>query len=194
MVLSFFYASSPSLLDLLISMNTYKLIEYRFIDDGINHPQLWPINLLNKNMETRMNMQQIEPLGYKSLFPVEKFLSTSRLTTVHKDLIKIRASQINGCAYCLNLHTREAREAGESEKRIYLLNAWRETSLFNEEEKSILALTEEITLISNHVSDATYQTAAKLFDEHYLAQIILCVVAINAWNRIAITTRLQPEG
>ncbi len=145
-------------------------------------------------METRINMQQIEPLGYKSLLPLEKFLSTSKLTHIHKDLIKIRASQINGCAYCINAHTREARDAGESEKRIYLLNAWRETSLFTEEERAILALTEEITMISNHVSDITYQTARKLFDEAYLAQIILAVVAINAWNRIAITTRLQPEG
>ena len=139
-------------------------------------------------------MQQIDPLGYKSLFPLEKYLSTSSLTPIHKDLIKIRASQINGCAFCINRHTKEARDAGESEKRIYLLNAWRDTSLFTDEERAILALTEEITLISNHVSDATYQSAAKLFDEHYLAQIILCVIAINAWNRIAITTRLEPEA
>lgn len=78
---------------------------------------------------------------------------------------------------------------GETEQRIYLLNAWKETNLYTEEEQSILALTEEVTLITNHVSDATFDRAAKLFDENYLAQIIMAIVTINAWNRIAITSR-----
>lgn len=144
-------------------------------------------------MERRMDMEHLEPLGYKSLFPLEKYLSTTKLTQSHKDLIKIRASQVNGCAFCINRHTREAREHGESEKRIYLLNAWKETNLFTPEERAILALTEEVTLISNHVSERTYRDAAAIFDEHYLAQIIFSIIAINAWNRIAITTQIQPE-
>jgi len=144
-------------------------------------------------MEPRINILKVEPQGYKSLLPLEKFLSTSKLSVTHKNLIKIRASQINGCAFCLNMHTREAREAGETEKRIYLLDAWREAEQFSEKEKALLALTEEVTLIRHHVSDATYQAAAKFFEPDHLAQIILCIVAINAWNRIAITTQLPPQ-
>lgn len=144
-------------------------------------------------MEKRINISQLEPDAYKALFPLEKYLATSKLSATHKNLIKIRASQINGCAYCINMHTKEGKIAGETEQRMYLLNAWRETDLYTQEEKAILALTEEVTLIAQHVSDATYQNAASLFDEHYLAQIIMAIVAINAWNRIAITTRLQPQ-
>ncbi|WP_313807174.1 carboxymuconolactone decarboxylase family protein [Flavobacterium sp.] len=144
-------------------------------------------------MTTRINMYETEPEGYKAMLGLEKYLSESKLTPIHKELIKIRASQINGCAYCINMHTTDARTMGETEQRIYLLNAWRETSLFNEEEKAILALTEEVTLIQNHVSEATYQEAAKHFDENYLAQIIMMIVTINAWNRIAIATGLQVD-
>jgi AhpD family alkylhydroperoxidase len=143
-------------------------------------------------MDKRINIQLTEPDGYKTLFPLEKYLSNTKLSVDHKNLIKIRASQINGCAYCIDLHTKEARAAGETEARIYLLNAWRETSFYTAEERALLALTEEVTLISNHVSDETYQAAAKLFDANYLAQAIMAMVAINAWNRIAITTQLQP--
>ncbi|ESU27058.1 alkylhydroperoxidase [Flavobacterium limnosediminis JC2902] len=142
-------------------------------------------------MTTRINMQQTEPGAYNALLGLEKYLAESKLNPIHKELIKIRASQINGCAFCINMHTTDARKMGETEQRIYLLNAWRETSLFTEEEKAILALTEEVTLIQNHVSDATYQAAAKLFDENYLAQIIMMIVTINAWNRIAIATGLE---
>jgi AhpD family alkylhydroperoxidase len=144
-------------------------------------------------METRINILQVEPEAYKAMYGLEKYIATSTLHPTHKELIKIRASQINGCAYCINMHTKDARQLGETEQRIYLLNAWRETQLFTEEEKAILALTEEVTLITNYVSDATYQNAAKLFGENYLAQVIMMIVTINAWNRIAITTELQPE-
>jgi AhpD family alkylhydroperoxidase len=155
--------------------------------------QFYEIIKTEKSMELRIDMEQLEPLGYKSLYPLEKYLTTTKLTQRHKDLIKVRASQVNGCAFCINRHTREARAHGESEKRIYLLNAWKDTTLFTPEERAILALTEEVTLISNHVSEITYRNAAALFDEHYLAQIVFCIIAINAWNRIAITTQIQPE-
>jgi alkylhydroperoxidase family enzyme len=90
------------------------------------------------------------------------------------------------------MHTKDARKAGETEQRIYALNAWRDTPFFSEEERAILALTEEVTLISNHVKDETYQQAAKVLDETYLAQVILAIITINAWNRIGITTNLIP--
>ncbi|WP_313533349.1 carboxymuconolactone decarboxylase family protein [Sphingobacterium athyrii] len=105
-------------------------------------------------------------------------------------MIKIRASQINGCAFCINMHTSDALKQGETAQRIFLLNAWKETGLFTEEEKTILAITEEVTLISqNGLSEETYRQAEQLFNENQLAQIIVAVVTINAWNRIVISTR-----
>lgn len=143
-------------------------------------------------MKHRINIQKIEPTAYAAMFNLEKYLGTTKLTNIQKELIKIRASQINGCAFCLDMHTKDARKYGETEQRIYLLNAWKETTLFTEEEKAILALTEEVTLITKGVSDETYQNAAKYFDEQTLAQIIMAIVTINGWNRIAITTQMQP--
>jgi len=143
-------------------------------------------------MANRINIGKIEPAGYKTLFGLDKFIESTPLTTTHKDLIKIRASQINGCAYCIDLHTKDARKAGETEQRIYALNAWRETPFFTEEERVILALTEEVTLIANHVSDKTYEAAASLLGDTYLAHVIFAIITINAWNRIGISTGMQP--
>src|ERR1700712_2373384 len=106
-------------------------------------------------MKTRINIEKVEPAGYKAVLGMEKYIESTSLTRIHKDLIKIRASQINGCAFCIDMHTKEARKAGETEQRIYSLNAWRDTTFFSEEERVILALTEEVTLISNHVNDET---------------------------------------
>lgn len=142
-------------------------------------------------MKPRIPIPTAAPEAYKAMLNLEKYISTTALTPVHKELIKIRASQINGCAHCINMHTIDARKYGITEQRIYLLSAWRDTDIYSEEEKAILALTEEVTLISNHVSDETYQKAASLFDEQYLAEIILAIITINSWNRIAITTGLR---
>ncbi|MEZ2337922.1 carboxymuconolactone decarboxylase family protein [Mucilaginibacter sp. RCC_168] len=143
-------------------------------------------------MQTRIKIDKIAPEGYKAVLGLEKFIESTPLTRTHKDLIKIRSSQINGCAFCINMHTLDARKAGETEQRIYALNAWRDTPFFSEEERAILALTEEVTLISNHVKDETYAQAAKVLDETYLAQVILAIIIINVWNRIGITTNLIP--
>lgn len=143
-------------------------------------------------MQTRIKIDKAEPAGYKAVLGLEKFIESTSLTRKHKDLIKIRASQINGCAFCIDMHTKDARKAGETEQRIYALNAWRDTPFFSEDERAILALTEEVTLISNHVKDETYEQATKVLDETYLAQVILAIITINAWNRIGITTNLAP--
>jgi AhpD family alkylhydroperoxidase len=143
-------------------------------------------------MKTRINIEKVEPAGYKAVLGLEKFIESTPLTKKHKDLIKIRSSQINGCAYCIDMHTKEARKAGETEQRIYALDAWRDTPFFSEEERAILALTEEVTLISDHVKDATYEQAAKVLEETYLAQVILAIITINVWNRIGIATNLMP--
>ncbi|SHF14493.1 carboxymuconolactone decarboxylase family protein [Pedobacter caeni] len=143
-------------------------------------------------MKTRINIEKAEPAGYRAILGLEKYIESTPLTRIHKDLIKIRSSQINGCAFCIDMHTKDARKAGETEQRIYALNAWRDTPFFSEEEQAILALTEEVTLISNHVKDETYEQAAKVLDETYLAQVILAIITINAWNRIGISTKLIP--
>ncbi len=142
-------------------------------------------------MENRVNIEETQPKAYKAMYALEGYLATTQLNKTQKDLIKIRASQINRCAYCIDLHTSDAIKNGESTQRIFLLNAWRETNLFTEEEKVILAITEEITLIANDgLSDETYSKAEQFFDKNVIAQIIMAVVTINAWNRIAISTNL----
>jgi AhpD family alkylhydroperoxidase len=144
-------------------------------------------------MTTRINIEKSAPAGYKAVLGLEKFIERTSLTRKHKDLIKIRASQLNCCAFCIDMHTKDARKAGETEQRIYALNAWRDTSFFSEEEQAILALTEEVTLISNHVKDETYDKAAKMLTEEYLAEVILAIITINVWNRIGIATKLMPS-
>ena len=144
-------------------------------------------------MEKRININEVEPQAYKAMYALEGYMATSQLSKTHKELIKIRASQINGCAFCIDMHTKDALKYGETNQRIFLLNAWRETDLFTEEEKVILAITEEITLIHNcGLSDETYQKAEQFFDKNTIAQIIMAVVTINAWNRIAVSTQLEP--
>ena len=144
-------------------------------------------------MNKRISIPKADPEAYKALLAFDKYLEATPLTTVHRDLIKIRTSQINGCAYCIDKHTREARAAGETEQRIYALNAWRDTPFFTEEEQAILALTEEVTLIQHHVANETYDRAASLLDEKYLAQVIMAIISMNAWNRIGIATGMQPS-
>ncbi len=145
-------------------------------------------------MSTRIRLDKAEPAGYRALAAMEQYLGTTRLTQTHKDLIKIRASQLNRCAFCIDMHTRDARKAGETEQRIYALNAWRETPFCTPRERAILVLTEDVTLISDkHVADTTYDQAAALFDEQYLSQILMCIIVINAWNRLGISTGLFPS-
>lgn len=144
-------------------------------------------------MEKRIDINEIEPQAYKAMYALEGYLATTQLSKTQKELIKIRASQINGCAFCIDMHTKDALKYGETNQRIFLLNAWRETNLFTEEEKVILAITEEITLIHNHgLSDETYKKAEQFFDKNTIAQIIMATVTINAWNRIAVSTQLEP--
>ncbi|TDS51273.1 carboxymuconolactone decarboxylase family protein [Myroides indicus] len=140
-------------------------------------------------MQERIDISVAAAGAYKRVLALENFIQDSKLSKTHLELIKIRASQINGCAFCINMHTQDALKQGETAQRIFLLDAWRETELYTEEERIILAMTEEITHISQHgLSDSTYEAASKLFDEEYIALIIMTIVTINAWNRIAVST------
>ncbi|GGM96152.1 alkyl hydroperoxide reductase AhpD [Dyadobacter beijingensis] len=146
-------------------------------------------------MKTRVDVAATQPQAYKAMYGLEQYLSASKLSKTHRELIKIRASQINGCAFCIDMHTKDALKAGESIQRIVLLNAWRETALFTPEERVILALTEAVTLIHRGgVSDELYAQASALLDEEYLAQVIMAIATINTWNRIAISTTMQPAA
>lgn len=141
-------------------------------------------------MNQRINIPELEPKAYELLIGLESYLHNADLKKAHLELIKIRASQINGCAFCIDMHTKDALKNGETNQRIFLLNAWKETQLFTPEEKVILAMTEEITLISqNGLSDKTYEAAKLYFTDNYIAQIIIAISTINVWNRIAISTK-----
>ena len=134
----------------------------------------------------------IEPAAYKAMEAFEDYLKNSGLDKKHSELIKIRASQINGCAYCINMHTKDARALGETEQRIYALSSWRETPFFSPEERAILALTENISNIKYGMSEKTIEEAEKVLDRHTISKVIMAAVIINAWNRIGIGTGMQP--
>ncbi|MEX1268745.1 MAG: carboxymuconolactone decarboxylase family protein [Balneolaceae bacterium] len=145
-------------------------------------------------MNPRISISDLEPGAYKAMSGLEKYLNSIEMNPVWKELIKIRASQINGCAYCIQMHTHQARQAGETEQRIYALSAWKESPLFSVEERVILAMTEEVTHISeNGLSEETYRKAGEFFDENTIAQIIMQIVTINAWNRIAVATHMMHD-
>jgi len=144
-------------------------------------------------MEQRMQMNVVNPQGYQAMLGLEQYLHASTIDKKLLELIKIRASQINGCAFCLEMHTKDARKIGETEQRIYLLSAWREAPYYTPQERSVLALTEAITVITdNHVPDDVYQEAAEHYSQKELADIIMAIITINAWNRIAISTLMMP--
>ena len=142
-------------------------------------------------MEKRVNIEQTKPEAWKAMYGLSAVLSKSGLTPIQKHLITMRTSQINSCAFCINMHTKEALKSGETQQRLFLLSAWKETNLFTDEEKAILALTEEVTLIhQNGVSDNTYKQAEKFFSPEAIGEIIMSIVLMNAWNRIAVSTQM----
>ena len=137
----------------------------------------------------RINVYEIERNTYKAMINMESYVKNSQIPELLRELIKIRASQINGCAYCIDMHTRESLELGETERRIFALSAWKESPLFSDEERAVLQMTEEITLISKDgVSDDTYNKVVTFFCERVLAQIIFQITMINSWNRVAVST------
>lgn len=143
-------------------------------------------------MEKRINIQTTAPQAYKAMLALEGYLAGAEISKTLKELIKIRASQINNCAYCLDMHSKDAIKNGERAERIFILSAWREaTSFFSEEEQVVLAMTEEVTLLHQAgLSSETYQKASDLFSENQIAQILMAIVTINSWNRIAVSTHL----
>jgi AhpD family alkylhydroperoxidase len=137
-------------------------------------------------MKAHVKITEVQPEAYQAMLGLEHYVKNSGLTDIHRELIKIRASQLNGCAFCIYMHTTDAMTYGETPQRIFLLNAWEETDLFDEKEKAVLALTDAITRIHGDIPAELIVNARKYFDETYLAQIIMAIITINAWNRIGI--------
>ncbi|MGW2331437.1 carboxymuconolactone decarboxylase family protein [Streptomyces sp. NPDC001700] len=139
----------------------------------------------------RMNFAQISPKAFKAVLALDAAVRDG-LDPVLLELVQIRASQLNKCAYCIDYHTGDARKAGESEERIYQLNGWQESSLYTLKERAALALAEEVTLLPGGVTDTVYAEAEKHFEEKELAQLIGVIFTVNAWNRMNVTTRKTP--
>lgn len=146
-------------------------------------------------MKTRFLMGKVQPAAYRAMGALDTYVHESGVDKLHKELIKIRASQINGCAYCVNYHTADAIKLGEDPKKLYLVSVWKEAlNVFDEKEQTILAMTEEITLIHQHgLSDALYEKALELFGEVMTAEIMMIIITINAWNRIGVGLNMQPK-
>ena len=145
-------------------------------------------------MEPRMRLAKVVPDGYRAMVALERWVANAGVQKRLHNLVKIWASQINGYAFCIDLHTREARELGEEERRIYALHAWRESPFFSEEERAALALTDAVTLVSEtRVPDEAWERAERAFGEEGVAKLLMAIVTINSWNRIAIATRMIPD-
>ena len=143
-------------------------------------------------MSVRIDYTQAAPGAVRAMYSLQNYVNESGLEVSLLELIKTRASQINHCAYCIDMHTKEARANGESEQRLYGLSAWQETPYYTERERAALAWTEALTLIAdNPVSDELYEQARQHFSEAELMNLTLAIIAINGWNRLAISFRAE---
>ncbi|MEV0229746.1 carboxymuconolactone decarboxylase family protein [Nonomuraea sp. NPDC050786] len=145
-------------------------------------------------MTQRINVAQQVPQAYHHFIAVEKLLHDSELPTTTIELVKLRASQINGCGYCVDMHSRDLKKAGESDERLWSVAAWREATVYTPAERAALALTEEATRLADReaVPDAVWEEAARHYSEKQLGLLIVALAMINAWNRIGVTARLTP--
>ncbi|MCJ8304432.1 carboxymuconolactone decarboxylase family protein [Shewanella sp.] len=145
-------------------------------------------------MTKRIDIAQTQAAALTAMMSVENYLAETRLSTALKELIKIRASMINQCAYCIQMHTEVALKAGISPQKLFAVSAWKESPLFDDTERAVLALTDELTHVSHlGLTDSTYQTCLDLLGEEQIAQAIMQVIMINAWNRFAIATKMTHQ-
>jgi AhpD family alkylhydroperoxidase len=145
-------------------------------------------------MQQRIDLTKVSPAAYQALTALQSYVEQSGLDAKLFELIKIRASQINGCAFCLAMHTRDARKLGETEDRMHLLNAWREAPVYSARERAALGWIEAITLVTQgHVPDEAFEAVRKQFSEKEIVDLTVAALAINNWNRIAIAFRVPPQ-
>lgn len=145
-------------------------------------------------MAKRINLAQVQPQALTAMLGIENYLADIALSFELKELIKIRASMINGCAYCIQMHTTEALKNGIAQQKLFALSAWQESPLFDETERAVLHLTDDMTKIADAgVSESVYQSCLELLGEERLAQAIMQIIMINAWNRFALATAMMNE-
>jgi AhpD family alkylhydroperoxidase len=143
-------------------------------------------------MEPRIDKSQFPPQAFQAMMGLEKYIHSTGLERPLLELVKMRASQINGCAYCLDMHWKDARAAGETEQRLYMLDAWRESPGYTDRERAALEWTEAVTLVSQtHVPDDVYAVVREHFDEKELVDLTMAIVAINGWNRLNVAFRTK---
>lgn len=144
-------------------------------------------------MQPRLDAGKLSPEGYRAVYALEQYVRHCGLETSLLELVRLRASQLNGCAYCVDMHTKDARAEGETEQRLYAVSVWEETPFFTDRERAALAWTEAVTLVGkDHVPDEVYEQARAQFSEKELVDLTLAVIAINSWNRLAISFRAVP--
>lgn len=145
-------------------------------------------------MQARLNAAAASPAAYAAMMSLENFVKKStKLELSLIELVKMRASQINGCAFCVDMHSKDARAEGETEQRLYALSAWREAPFFTAREQAALAWTESLTLVAqDHVPDAIYEAMRPHFNDEELVNLTLVVTTINAWNRFGVSFRMVP--
>jgi AhpD family alkylhydroperoxidase len=144
-------------------------------------------------MEQRLDVSKVAPAAGRAMFALEKYVRESGLETSLLELVRLRASQINGCGYCIDMHTKDARAEGETEQRLYALSVWRETPFYTDRERAALEWTETVTDIDrNHVTDDLFARVRKQFTEAELVNLTMAVISINGWNRLAIPFRAVP--
>jgi AhpD family alkylhydroperoxidase len=161
--------------------------------DSLRNRSRMRLHLRRPYMESRFEYSKVAPGVYEAMFGLGKYLQKSGLDESLINLICLRASQINGCAYCIDMHWKDLRAAGEEEQRLYGLDAWEESPYYNNRERAALAWTEALTnLGAGHVSNEVYEEVRKVFTEKELADLTLAVVAINGWNRLNIAARTVP--
>lgn len=145
-------------------------------------------------MQARLNYKKAAPDAYKAMLGLEDYVNECGLEPTLLDLVRLRVSQINGCAFCIDMHWKDLRVRGEEEQRLYMLNAWRESSLYSERERAALAWAEAVTLVADtHVPDEVHEQVRQHFSDKELADLTLAIVAINGWNRFSISFR-TPAG
>jgi AhpD family alkylhydroperoxidase len=144
-------------------------------------------------MEQRLDYAKASREAYRAMRALESYVRSSGLESSLLELVKVRSSQINGCAFCIDMHTKDARAAGETEQRLYALSAWNETPFFTERERAALAWTESLTRVADtHVPDDVYELARRHFNEKEIVDLTLAIVAINGWNRLSVGFRTEP--
>jgi len=143
-------------------------------------------------MNNRIDIAKIQPKALNAMLGIESYLSTTDLSAQQKELIKLRASMINQCAYCIEMHSKEALKIGIDQQKIFALSAWKESPRFDQQEQALLQLVDEMTLIhQSGVSELAYQACIESFGEQQTAEIMMQIIMINAWNRFALATKMH---